>query len=239
MKKTMSMTVPGIVETMPASVDQTDNRGMEDIDVADLVIPRAKLLQPLSPELRDDKHLRPGMIINSLTKEELPADIIPVFYFKSFARFNARDRKLPGYVEGVDPGALIWQTRDASDPRVIKECSFGLNGETPIALTTLNFFCITLPDSGIPVVVSFSKTSYKAGRNFLSLCKLRGGAMFSRRYRLTAKEESNDKGNYFTLVVNPAESCDADQLAAGERYFNQFATKRDAVKPHIEDAETL
>lgn len=206
-------------------------RGMEDVDNDDLIIPRVKLMQPLSPELKDCRELRPGMIINSLTKEELPAVFTPIFYWKEWLRFNPRDKDKPGYNSEFEPGALMWRTRDAADERV-KEAEFGPNGEPPLALSTLNFFSV-FEGTGMPVILSFTKTSYKAGKNLLSLAKLRGGDMFSRKYKLTVKEESNAKGDYYVLVVNPAGDCAPEEYKLGEAYFQQFGIKRD-FKDHAE-----
>jgi len=233
----------GAVATRPeggALMAQGTGRGMEDVDNEDLIIPRAKLLQPLSPELQEYPELRAGMIINSLTKEVLPSEFSPVFYFKSFIRFNPRDKKMPGFDSNFEPGALMWQTRDVNDPRVAEQCTFGPNGEHPLALTTLNFFSLPIPNSGMPVIISFSKTSYKAGKNLLSLAKLRGGDLFSRKYKLSVKQETNDKGTYYVLVVNPAGDCDQDMYKTGEQYFQQFGLKREALKTApIDDAEVV
>ena len=212
----------------------SDTRGFEEgVDQTDLIIPRVKLMQPLSPELKEYKELRPGMIINSLTKDVLPATFVPIFYFKEWLRFNPRDKDKPGYDSTFAPGALMWRTRDAQDERV-KQADFGPNGELPLAITTLNFFSV-FTDTGMPVILSFSKTGYKAGKNLLSLAKLRGGAMFSRQYKLTVKEESNDKGDYYVMVVSPAGDCDPDTLKMGESYFQQFGMRRQEVKIHTED----
>lgn len=216
-----------------------DSRGFEEeVDQSDLIIPRAKLVQPTSEELTDPTfQLRGGAIINSLTKESLSNTFVPVFYYKEYLRFNGRNDSQPGWVEGVTPGALIWRTRDAADPRV-KECDFGPNGETPLAITTLNFFSL-FEDSPMPVILSFGKTSYKAGKNLLSLAKLRGGAMFSRRYKLSVIPMKNDKGNYFVLKVDPFGDCDQQMFANAESYFNQFAVNRASLKTHVEDAEIV
>ncbi|WP_348260365.1 hypothetical protein, partial [Salmonella enterica] len=68
-------------------------RGFESgITQEDLIIPRAKLIQALSPEITEGLGVRPGDIINSLTKEVLPDEFIPVFMFKNFIRFNPRSK---------------------------------------------------------------------------------------------------------------------------------------------------
>ena len=233
---------PGAVVARPAGgaiqAMSNDRRGFEEeVDQSDLIIPRAKLLQPTCEELQDPNlGLRGGQVINSLTKEELANTFVPVFYYKEYLRFNPRKKDAPGFMPEVAPGALIWRTRDGNDPRVAAECTFGPNNETPLAITTLNFFCL-FTDSAMPLILSFGKTSYKGGKNLLSLAKLRGGAMFSRKYRLGVVPMKNDQGNYFVLKVDPAGDCDAEQFAMAESYFNQFGMKRDSLKTHVDDAE--
>lgn len=213
----------------------TDNRGFEEpIDQGDLMIPRAKLLQPMSEELKDPTTtLRQGQIINSLTKEVLPAIFTPIFHYKEYMRFNPRKKEDPGWDEKFAPGALIWKTRDANDPRT-KECEFGPDGESPIAITTLNFFC-TFEGQPMPIILSFSKSSYKTGRLLLSLTKFRGGAMFRGKYALTVTPGKSDKGNYFVLNVAAKGDCNPDEFKMAESYHTMYGSKRDSIETHIED----
>jgi hypothetical protein len=219
-------------ENLPAL---SNSRGFEEpIDLEDLIIPRAKLLQPTSDELKDPTtELRQGQIINSLTKEILPACFVPVFYFKEYLRFNGRKKEDPGYDDNFAPGALMWRTRDAADERVA-QCEFGPNGEVPLAITTLNFFSV-FDGLSMPIIVSFGKTSYKAGKNLLSLAKLRGGDMFSRRYKISVLPGKNEKGSYFVFKINPNGDCDPELFKTVENYFIQYAMKRDTLKTHVED----
>ena len=58
-------------------------RGLENsTDRSDLIIPRAKKIEAMSPEMQDPALLKagihPGVIINSVTKEVLPERFIPV-----------------------------------------------------------------------------------------------------------------------------------------------------------------
>ena len=210
-------------------------RGFEEpVEQEDLVIPRAKLVQPTSAEATDpNSTLRGGAIINSLTKEVLNAKFVPLFYYKEYLRFNARKPDQPGWDAAFAPGKLMWRTRDANDPRV-EQCKFGPDGETPIAITTLNFFSL-FEGSPMPLILSFGKTSYGAGKSLLSLARFRGGDMFSRQYKLSVLPMKNDKGDFFTLKVDPAGDCDADTFKMAESYFAQFGMNREALKTHVED----
>ena len=200
-------------------------RGFEEpIAREDLVIPRAKLFQGLPTEYEKFPDAKPGQILNSLTKETLPAEFVPVFKFTNWVRYNARKQGEPGFDPNYAPGAMIWRSTDPHDPKVRAESEFGPNGEPPLATKFLNFFSV-FPGSSMPVVVSFSKTSLKAGRQLITLAQLTGGDMFSRKYRLGVKKESNDQGSYYVLTVDPAGIVDTELYKQAEALFENFATK--------------
>jgi len=210
-------------------------RGFEDgYDNEDLIIPRAKLLQGLSPEVVNDG-LRVGTVINSLTKETLPETFIPIFVFKNYIRFNPKDKSNNGYNPDFEPGAIIWRSNDARDERVITETKFGENGEKPLATSFLNFFSY-FPGVPMPIIVSFSKTSYKTGKNLLSLAKFTRGDMFSRVYRLDTEKKINDSNTYFILKVAPSGMATKEDYAVAESWWNDYSMKKSDIKVHDEEA---
>lgn len=224
-----------------------DAKGFEasQMEKDDLVIPRAALLQALSPEIVDSmstpdgKDLKTGMVINSLTREILPDVFVPVFYFPTWVRFNPRDPKALGYDPAFGAGDVIWRSNDRNDPRVQEEAKFGPGGETPLATMFMNFFSY-FPGVAMPVVVSFSKTSIKSGKRLLSLARFSGVNMFGQKYKLGVKKEQNDKGTYFVFTVDLAgklAESDADYKAA-EAYWETFHAKPIVVhEPDKGDAE--
>lgn len=207
----------------------------------DLQIPRAKLLQALSPEVvvgeKDpvsNEPLRPGMIINSLTKQVLPAEFIPVFKFTNWIRFNPRNTKADDYDPAYGPGDIIWRSTDPLDPRVQEEGKFGPNGEAPLATKFLNFFC-WFPGVNMPVVLSFSKTSLKAGRRLLSLAQFSGRDMFATKYKITSKQETGDAGSYFVLNVEQVGLASEVEYNIGDQLWQQYSNK--PIQVHDEAPE--
>lgn len=211
-------------------------RGFEEpTDKEDLIIPRAKLLQGLSPELQDNQDLKQGMIINSLTQEVLSGNFIPIFKFTNWIRFNPRSSDDPNYNPDYEPGAIIWRSTDPLDPRVQKEGMFGEDGTPPLATKFLNFFSI-FEGSAIPVIVSFSKTSFKAGRHLLSLAQFSGGDMFSRKYKLRSELIKGDRGSYYVLKIAVAGAPTEDEYKAAEQLYTDFSSRKD-IKVHEEAPE--
>lgn len=211
-------------------------RGFESgVDQEDLIIPRAKLIQALSPEMQEGMEgIKIGSIINSLTKENLPEEFIPIFAFKNYIRFNPRSKDDPNFDLSFEPGAIIWRSSDPSDPLVQEQTKFGSNGEKPVAVTFLNFFSY-FPGVAMPVIVSFSKTSYRTGKQLLSLGKFCGGDMFSRKYRLSSQMETNDIGTYAVLKVVPCGETAPDDFGVCERLWEEFSDKAKNIQMHVEE----
>ena len=201
-----------------------DTRGFEEpIDNDDLKIPRARLLQALSPAVIDDVNggLRPGMIINDLSSEILSDTFIPIFKFTTWIRFNPRKKEDFGFDPSFAPGDVIWRSNDPIDPKVIDQSKFGENGEKPLATKFLNFFA-KFKNENMPVIISFCNSSYNAGRDLLSLARFTPGAMFSRQYKLASKFKENDKGKFFIFTVKPAGNVVDDEFKLCEQWYNTF-----------------
>ncbi len=209
-------------------------RGFEgdDDDPSDIIIPMAKLIHPLSPEISDGlPGIKPGSIINNITKSVLPEEFIPIFRFKTFLKFNPRDRKDDLFDENFQPGALIWRITDPSDPRV-EECKFGEDGSKPTALSVLNFFSF-FNGEDMPVVIPFMRTSYKAGKQLLSVAKMQRCDMFKKKYRLYSQKESNEKGEYFVLKFSIVGDATPGEYELCESLWKDFSKKE--FKVHESD----
>ena len=230
------MTVPqGGALTVPG-------RGFEGMrmDKADLILPRAKLLQALSPEVAEGtmEGAKPGQIINSLLRTILPSRVVPIFCFKSWFRFNPRDPQSEVFNGDFEPGAMIWRSLDPDDPKVIEEAAFGENGEPPLALTCLNFFSL-FPSVPMPIVLSFSKTSYKTGKQLLSLARFCGGDMWNRAYQLGSTLQKNDKGTYYIFTVTTLGESSPEERQQAEAWWGHFSEKASALKVHEEEQDTV
>lgn len=209
----------------------TDRRGFEEkTEREDLIIPMVKLTQSLSPEVVDGK-AKPGMLINSLTKAQLPEFIIPIFKFTTWIKWNPRNKDDDNFDPNLQPGAMIWRTTDPNDPRT-EEAKFGPNGEKPIANKIINFMSY-FPGEDMPLITTFSKTSFKAGRKLISLASFSAGPMFSKKYKLFSKKESGDAAPYYILEVEPAGKVTDEEFKMAEDYYNMF--KRDEAKFQIHE----
>lgn len=220
-----------------------------DVDVNDLIIPRAKLLQALSPECSEGE-CKPGQIINSLTKEELPSEFIPIFYSKNWIKFNPRNTKDPSYNPAYEPGALIYRTDNPMDEKLNRKRSdgrsdrvFGPNGERPRATVFMNFFSY-FKGVDMPVVVSFCNTSLKAGRELLSLSQFLPGlkgkegekVIYGWSYKLTTNQQETDGNKYFVYKIAKGTKTDKKDLDVVIDWYEQYKPKKHAIQA---DGEVL
>ena len=208
----------------------------EKLNPGELQVPRARMLQGLSEEVKQNpKAFYAGMLINSITKDPLTEHFIPIKRMpNTWIRFNARKTDDPNYVPDIGPGEVVWRSDDPTDPRVIEQTKFGPKGEPPAAISYLNFLCY-FEGFTIPCVLSFGKTSYTAGKNFLTMAFGFGGDMFTRKYKLASKMVTKKNNSFYVLEATPAGKCSADELAIGQTLYDSFANV--VVKVHEEDAD--
>ncbi|MCK9324736.1 MAG: hypothetical protein M0P69_04490 [Bacteroidales bacterium] len=212
-------------------------RGFEEpTEKEDYIIPRGLLLQGLSEAVQKEG-MKQGLIINSLTRDELPETFIPIFKFTTWIRYNAKKKSDRGYDDNFDLGAVIWKSNDPNDPRVIEESKFGENGDAPLATKHINFFCY-FPGHPTPVVVSFKKTSLRTGRELLTMAKMFNSDMFAYRYNLTARLEEKNGNSFYMFKVAPAGKSSAEEYTACEKLYDAFADKPIIVdESHHQDEE--
>lgn len=223
------------MKTQIVAMFDKNRKGFEEpIQPGELTIPRAKMLQGLSEEVKSDpRKFYAGMIINSITKETITETFVPIRRMpNSWVRFNARKEDDPNFVPGIEKGEVVWKSSDPKDPRVIEETKFGSKGEAPPATAYLNFLCY-FEGFSIPCLLSFGRTSYQSGKDFLTMAFGFGGDMFSRKYRLVAKQVTKNANSFYVLEVTPAGKCSEDELAIGQVLSDAFG----AVDLKVHDAE--
>jgi hypothetical protein len=206
-------------------------RGLErPIDQEDLIFPYAKLLQPGSPEVTSQEAGKAptnwaGQLIDSLDKSVLPMEFIPVFYKKKWVRFNAMKEGEPGWDSRFKPSDVMWKSEDALDPRVIAESKFAEDGTPPLATAFLSFFAF-FPGHPTPAILSFSRSSYKAGKNLLNMALRSKKDVFATKYRIAIKKNDGPNNSvYFSLNVEPVGPASAEEFAECERLYDLYANK--------------
>jgi hypothetical protein len=188
-------------DTVPDYIKQQGTaRGSEQVSQDDLVIPRLEILQALSPMCDAsseayDPSARPGMLVNSVTKQIYGTEVfvVPVFYNKQYLVWRARQQG--GGFLGAYPTA-----QDAEDRIAKEQKRDGLEiMDTPVHLVLL-----LDPNKGKAeeLMLAMPRTKAKVSRAWNSMIRMAGGDRFGRVYRLSTQAEKNDKGSYHNYVVS-------------------------------------
>ena len=189
--------------------------GFEDEEADDVIIPRVKVVQTLSPE-RKEKIAEEGDIINSLTKERLNGKkFIPVFKFNNNVWW--KDRSEGGGIQCMARDGRVGRT---SDDKVImcqqcRRCEFDNSKQGKDSLPTctkyINFFGF-FEGERMPIILSFSKTSYNEGKKLYSLAKVTMQNMWNYCYTLTEKLMAKGSNEWYVPVMTAAgPTSDADR----------------------------
>ena len=212
--------------------------GFENVDLSkDIKYPRVKLMQKMSPELDENEALRAGMMVNSVTLEQVPQTFIPLLISKSNIFFVPRDadkwqpilQAIPTInKEDFDGELSICRAMDAKTGDRFGNCATcpyskfqGKNA--PLCTETINVMVLFEGDF-LPSIISFSVTSLKHGKNFINLALMKSmkeGALFASKYKWTAKKNSNANGDWFELTVQPiADKPTEDELFMAREMYN-------------------
>ena len=189
----------------------------------DLEIPRATILQGLSPDVLEGG-LSAGKIINSLTKEYLDPTFLALFPFKQYIEFGAKG--------GADEGKVIRKTIDRTEAWV-EEGLVWKEDKAPAVTEFLNILTLFKTggewDTSMPLILSFKKTSLRIGRQFntlLALSQTAGKPYYSVPYSIKTVLKQDGNKSWFIPKVSPIPSkeakLDKDVLTAAAMYCAQF-----------------
>ena len=178
-------------------------RGIHDMDQEDRVIPRLKIMQALSPEIKD-KLGEEGDLLNSLTKENYGKTIaiVPVFWGKS--RILWRDRK-----EG---GGIICRADDGKNGTQYDDCVACNNSKwskdsktkenlPPECSAIINIISLIVRANKKPelIAVSFLKTNYNTGKQLINVMTYKNADIFNYAYDLFTESTTNEMGTFSIL----------------------------------------
>lgn len=223
-----------LVEEQKAEVANTSSEapmGFEDEEAEDMIIPRIKIVQSLSPE-RKEKIADEGDIINSLTKEKLNGKVfIPVFKFNN--NIDWKDRAEGGGMQCYARDGKVGEKSDGTKIMCAscKRCEFDNTKQgkdaAPKCTKYINFFGFFAGER-MPIILSFAKTSYNEGKKLYSLAKVTMQNMWNYGYALNEKLLSKNGNEWYIISANPnGASSDEDRefgLALFKMYRDTLST---------------
>ncbi len=213
------MTIPEYLKK-----DMDSNAGNENVTQDDILMPRIKLLQMLSPETQseDAKYVegaKKGMFFNTLTNAlyEAPIFFVPFAYEMSYPVF--RKRTSGGGLLGVfnSEKEAIEEIRLQENPNIYE-----------VSQTAVHYgFVKTEVGQWEEVAIHMNSTKLTASRQLNSLIKLRGGARWTHIYQINNKTDENEKGKFQRLLVANAEGWpEAELVEKCRSYHEMFSNSR-------------
>ncbi len=181
-------------------------RGMEDFDNADLIVPRALLMQPGSPQVQDDDiECAVCDVLNNITNANYGTEvtIIPIIFRKKRIKWLPMDDG--GGMECASMASGRGRFPDTGEcfSSTCKSCEFAKWGpdNTPPLCDEIFEFLAMVVDEGLNadnvmqniLAFGFTRTSAAAGIRIGNLARFAGGDLFSRQYVLTTEKKKEGK----------------------------------------------
>ena len=216
--------------------------GFEDEDQTDLIVPRIKVINALSPE-RKEKVADEGDIVNSLTKELLNGKVfVPVFKFNNNILW--RDRAEGGGIICIARNGKTGEDSDGTNKlcSACKRCEFDNTKQGKEALPTctkyINFFGFFSGEHGMPIILSFAKTNYNEGRKLYSLAKVTMQNIWNHGYRLDSKLMSKNGNDWYNIAIIPAGATSAEDREYALSLYKSFRNDILNVKYDMDSGES-
>lgn len=204
---------------------QEEVLGFENEDSGDMIIPRIKIIQTLSPE-RKDGSAEEGDIINSLTKEKYNGrKFIPVFKFNNNIEWKdrsegggirciARDGKTGEPVDGAPILCAACRRNEFDNSKQGREA-------VPKCTKYINFFGF-IEGERMPIILSFGKTNYNEGRKLYSLAKVTMQNMWNHSYSLHEKLRAKSGDEWYNIVIAPAGATSDEDREFAHMLYKQY-----------------
>ena len=224
---------------VPAFMGNCSNgRGSENVEVTDIIMPRVKLMQALSPEVEKGV-AQVGTLINSLTGECFGSScvFIPIKHAKSRIHWKSKD-------EG---GGIICAAMDAKTPSnsdiaqncincKLKDWDNGAKVKKDKApkCTLYYNFIVVLEGVADPIMLSMEKTKVPTARRLISLSTIKHNGkdldMFAKKYKLSIKKDYKESNMYYNYEVDPVGFVTEAEFRNAEAIYNQFKDKNVKVE---------
>lgn len=214
---------------VPDYIKGGTGRGSENVEMADMVIPRIELVQALSKCLEEGsaeyiEGAKAGMFYNSVTRELYGHTVVvcPAFFKKQYLAW--RDRKLGGGFGGAFESPAECHERIATEKNA---------DEWEAVETAQQIVLVVNPDdySTSEAVLSCARTKMKVSRQWNSLIRVNGHDRFSRIYELFGVDETNTNNQtYKNIAVRYIDFAPLAVYKAAEALYNSIASGAITVK---------
>lgn len=230
---------------LPATYDYGEHAGagFENTSKDDFSIPFFNVLQATSPEIETIDVAKPGMIINSVTKDLFKGNegiaFIPVLTQHVFVEWKPREQ---------GGGFVAVHQLDSDYVVHAKETQEFGEYKTPNGNDLVETFYVyglrVSEDGAEQAVLAFTSTKIKKYKAWLTKARaiqiaLPGGRrvtppLFAHRYRVKTVKEKNNQGEFYNVEITfDGENAVACRLAPDSEYFQSAL----AVKTMVESGQ--
>lgn len=194
--------------------------GAEKSSAADLIIPKILIMQGQSKFVTDEKiqarqgELRDSLQGKLLAKPGEPIRFIPFYLYNTWIDFEKRNGKFEFvgmYERNTANEDLEWEfTKDGKEMKRTK---------------AINAYVLLEKELGgvfLPYVLSFSSTSFKIGKKFVTLVEMLKQfdlAPAHKVFELSTHKASNDKGTWFAPDVEQVADTSDEHLAIAYNWY--------------------
>jgi len=207
-----------------------NQKGMEEVDNSDILLPRLGLCQSLSPQRRKShssyiEGLEEGDLFNTVTQEiygrEL--DIIALFFFKNRIKYFPIDSG--GGIDCISPNGID-QGRISPDGCSICKFSTWGNGEkndehgndAPECTLYHNFMAF-IPSSNSPIAISYKATGLKISKQILAGIRLTQLPMYAKTYKVIVVDMKSGSNEWFEKKIIPTGFVSQETFKQMESHF--------------------
>lgn len=211
-------------ETTALAVAPVGNWGTEKMNKKNVIISRIQLCQPMSIVVVTDEVADAGDLIDSVTKEVLAGkgeslEIIPFYTFDNWLNKRYDEDKEEFVFDSVE---------DFTPSNAARKYKSEVDGVAFEHDHQINFMVLIVDKleanpTAWPLLLTFRRTSQKAGRKLVSAITQKQGlnqSIASMIYSLTTKKEQNKEGKpYFVLDVAPSRDTPAALLNIAYQWY--------------------
>ena len=214
--------------------------GFGDDDAEDLLIPRIKVAQALSPEVKDGS-VKIGDIFNSLTADVLTDKVfVPVCKFNNNVYWRDRAdgggiicRAADGKVGYYEDGSMLYCSQ-------CRKCEFDNTKQgraaIPVCTKYINFLGF-FADEYMPIILSFSKTNMAEGKKMYSMAKVTRQNIWNFGYTLASVERHKNGNDWFVIDPRNAGPTSEETRVIARELFDQFASSVTSIRYDMDEAK--
>lgn len=246
--------VPEYLRRAPGEPPQ----GLENLERADMTLPRLALAQALSPQLSESDPkfidgLQKGMFFNTITRENYgkTVQLVPLLFYKTRILFGPLDAG--GGLRCQSQDNLIGIGEPGGTCIKCPESQFGSarNGEGKGTNCNqfFNYAALIVNEGSVTpeglLVFSLKSSALKVAKDWNALIRIRNLDIFAGVYEIRSVERKNEVGRWYEPVIQPAgnvtrETYEAAKLAYGAvAQMNKEGRLRSDVSdlnPEVNDA---